>query len=167
MNDGETYLAPAHGWTCFHCGETFKTVGGARDHFGADPGKVPGCMLKVALGPERGLLMALRRVEEELATLYRERADEDAPLHRAIAGLQSRHSDALQSAEELGYARGLSARFKVTDESLLELFARIGGARVELTDGRRQWYVDGAALPSSIVLDFARAAIEASTGIDQ
>jgi hypothetical protein len=26
--------APKHGWTCFHCGETFVTVEGARKHFG-------------------------------------------------------------------------------------------------------------------------------------
>ncbi|MEE8059407.1 MAG: hypothetical protein V3T17_16460 [Pseudomonadales bacterium] len=32
-----TYKFPAHGWTCFHCGETFTAVGAARDHFGADP----------------------------------------------------------------------------------------------------------------------------------
>lgn len=29
-----TYTPPAHGWTCFHCGETFKTPGTARLHFG-------------------------------------------------------------------------------------------------------------------------------------
>lgn len=25
----ETYPMPKHGWTCFHCGETFTTVGSA------------------------------------------------------------------------------------------------------------------------------------------
>lgn len=102
-----TYEKPAHGWTCFHCGETFKTVGVAQDHFGAKIDAVPGCMIRVQLGSERGLLMALRRVEEELAVLYRERADDDTPLHRELARQQSRHADALQTAEEAGYARGL------------------------------------------------------------
>lgn len=33
-----TYTPPEHGWTCFHCGETFKTITGARLHFGEMPG---------------------------------------------------------------------------------------------------------------------------------
>ena len=60
----DTYEMPMHGWTCFHCGETFKTPGGARDHFGSEPLAEPGCKIKA--GEERGLLMALRRAEAEL-----------------------------------------------------------------------------------------------------
>lgn len=33
MSDKD-YLKPEHGWTCFHCGETFTTPGSARDHWG-------------------------------------------------------------------------------------------------------------------------------------
>lgn len=33
-DDAETYDTPRHGWTCFHCGETFRTEAGARLHFG-------------------------------------------------------------------------------------------------------------------------------------
>jgi hypothetical protein len=66
---GATYTTPEHGWTCFHCGETFTTVGGARDHFGAKPDAMPGCMIRVQLGDERGLLMALRRDEARLEAL--------------------------------------------------------------------------------------------------
>lgn len=33
----DTYPMPKHGWTCFHCGETFKTPGKAREHFGRTP----------------------------------------------------------------------------------------------------------------------------------
>lgn len=65
---GETYAKPAHGWTCFHCGETFTTFGSARDHFGATPNAEPGCLIKVRLGEERGLLMALRKAEAVLAS---------------------------------------------------------------------------------------------------
>jgi hypothetical protein len=61
----DTYKHPEHGWTCFHCGETFTTVGGARDHFGADITAQPGCLIRVQLGNERGLLMELRKVEAE------------------------------------------------------------------------------------------------------
>lgn len=70
--NGETYEKPAHGWTCFHCGETFTNTGSARDHFGAKPDAVPGCALKVQLGDERGWLMAHRKLEAEIARLRAE-----------------------------------------------------------------------------------------------
>lgn len=96
---------PEHGWTCFHCGETFKTPGAARDHFGFDPSSEPGCRIKA--GSERGLLMALRRAEEEIAR----RRDDDGPTVAAVVDemrrMQSRHADALRDAEEAGYERGL------------------------------------------------------------
>lgn len=68
----DAYNRPPHGWTCFHCGETFTTTGSARDHFGAEPTARPGCMLKVSVGAERGLLAELRKLELELGRLYRE-----------------------------------------------------------------------------------------------
>lgn len=98
-----TYSIPEGGWTCFHCGETFTTVGGARDHFGADPIAEPGCLIKVQLGAERGLLMRLREAESELARAM----EEDTAIHRAMHAQQSRHARALETAEEAGYERGL------------------------------------------------------------
>ena len=59
----DTYERPKHGWTCFHCGETFTTIGGARDHFGAKPDREPGCLIQVKYGDERGLQMELRKSE--------------------------------------------------------------------------------------------------------
>lgn len=60
----DTYPMSKHGWTCFHCGETFTTFGAARDHFGATPEAEIGCLInKVRPGEERGLLMALRKSE--------------------------------------------------------------------------------------------------------
>lgn len=97
----ETYQKPEDGWTCFHCGDRFTTPGAARDHFGATVDSTPACQIKA--GAERGLLMALRKAEQELAR-YRE---EDQPVMHEMARLQSRHSDALRDAEELGYTRGL------------------------------------------------------------
>lgn len=61
----DTYNTPPHGWTCFHCGDTFTTPGAARDHFGFNPSSDPACRIKV--GAERGLLMALRTAEALLA----------------------------------------------------------------------------------------------------
>lgn len=105
MADGETYQMPPHGWTCFHCGETFRTPNTARDHFGLSPSSDPGCRIKV--GAERGLLMALRKAEQEIDR----RRDDDGPAVAAIMDelrrQQSRHADALRSAEEAGYERGL------------------------------------------------------------
>jgi hypothetical protein len=99
----DTYTPPAHGWTCFHCGETFHAVGAARDHFGAHETATPGCVLRVRLGAERGLLMELRKVEALLAR----HMEEDTDLHRAMYQMQGRHADALRTAEEAGYERGL------------------------------------------------------------
>lgn len=99
----DTYTMPAHGWTCFHCGETFTTPGAARHHFGRTPDKKPGCVIKVELGGERGLLAALRKAEDELAQY---RAD-DSDTQRQLVSLQFRHAEALRAAEETGYARGL------------------------------------------------------------
>lgn len=99
----DTYQAPPHGWTCFHCGETFTTPSAAREHFGPTPNSEPGCCVKVRLGGERGLLNALRKAEARLAKYM----DEDTELHQAMRAMQGRHFDALMAAEEAGYARGL------------------------------------------------------------
>lgn len=69
----DTYPMPANGWTCFHCGETFTTVGSATDHFGAEIGATPGCLLRVQLGDERGWLMQFRRLEADLIELRHQR----------------------------------------------------------------------------------------------
>lgn len=61
------YTPPPMGWTCFHCGETFRTIGSARDHFGKYPDADPACMIKA--GHERGLVMALRKAEQEIEDL--------------------------------------------------------------------------------------------------
>lgn len=104
----EANEAPKHGWTCFHCGETFTTVGAARDHFGADPDKEPGCLARVQLGPERGLLMLVRKLEEEVGRLNDLMEVESCEGYKAYRGLQARLAEELRNAEELGYARGLA-----------------------------------------------------------
>ena len=63
----ETYRMPPDGWVCFHCGERFTTVGGARVRFGRRPSSTAGCLTKV--GEERGLLMEVRRLEAALREL--------------------------------------------------------------------------------------------------
>ncbi len=101
MIDEDHYAVPAHGWTCFHCGETFLSPGAARDHFGADQLQDPACRIKA--GEEQGLVRALRRAESELARYRCEDSDAD----RAMAAMRSDHAQALIVEEEKGYARGL------------------------------------------------------------
>ncbi|KWN06348.1 hypothetical protein WT83_27070 [Burkholderia territorii] len=60
-------------------------------------------MVRVGLGAERGLLMALREAENRLARYM----EEDTDLHRSMYQMQSRHADQLRIAEEAGYERGL------------------------------------------------------------
>lgn len=58
-----TYPAPQHGWTCFHCGETFTRYGDAMLHFGRYPSATPACQLDV------GVLMDLRAAEARVEEL--------------------------------------------------------------------------------------------------
>lgn len=102
---GDFYTPPPHGWTCFHCGETFTTAGAARDHFGFDPSFDPACRIKV--GEERGLVMELRRVEQKYLKLLEETCDEGGAVAREFYGLGAKHSIEKRKAEEEGYRKGL------------------------------------------------------------
>ena len=95
------YEKPPQGWTCFHCGETLTTFGAARDHFGADPLCDPACRVKA--GEERGLVMALRRAEAELARYRAEDSDADRQFYK----MRAEHVVALRQAEEDGYNKGV------------------------------------------------------------
>jgi hypothetical protein len=88
MSGEETYPMPEHGWTCFHCGDKFTTVGAARIHFGADPSAVPGCLIKVQPGREKGLLMVLRKAEDEIERLrsWDAQREQDASNYHATVG---------------------------------------------------------------------------------
>lgn len=114
--NAETYPTPEHGWTCFHCGETFPgTMAGhqdARRHFGASIHDEPKCQISAR---------RLRDMEAQLRC-YRE---EDTDLHREIAKLQAAHPVALRREEEKGYARGVAdrtAEFKNFHRLLCERF---------------------------------------------
>lgn len=68
MSD-DTYIAPEHGWTCFHCGETFMHEYTARLHFGKTPNLEPACQIKAG---EFGLVRKLRWLEQENSRLNAE-----------------------------------------------------------------------------------------------
>lgn len=104
--EADTYAAPAHGWTCFHCGETFTTPGAARNHFGFEPSADPACRIK--LGAERGLVMALRKAEAAIEEMRRLLHNETCEAYRLYASQQTRHRAQIMATEEEGYERGLA-----------------------------------------------------------
>lgn len=88
------YPKPAHGWTCFHCGETFHSIGDAQHHFGTSPDDFPSCVMhawntkrcRLMLGAKnivaalRKALSRVRRLEDEVETLtHRIAAAKDGP----------------------------------------------------------------------------------------
>jgi hypothetical protein len=101
----DTYPHPPHGWTCFHCGETFTAEGAARDHFGFDCSRDPACRIKV--GEERGLVMALRRAEEEIGRLVSALHNENAEALVQLRRVQSQIGEHARAAEQTGYDRAL------------------------------------------------------------
>ena len=67
---------------------------------------VPACRIK--LGAERGLVMALRKAEEECDRLMHLIADECTDAAKAYYAEMSRHRAQMIEAEEAGYERGLA-----------------------------------------------------------
>lgn len=97
----DTYEAPAHGWTCFHCGETFLAQSEARIHFGETIDAEPACRLNKS---ERKLAGTVRYLEAQLARYRVQDSDAD----REFYAMQSRHVVELREAEEKGFARGVA-----------------------------------------------------------
>lgn len=93
-------LGLLHRWRCFHCDEVFTRQQDALEHFGAWDGAEPACKLARS---EQLLVGYIRELEGELQRWQRE----SHPLLLAIATQRSEHTEALQRAEEDGYARGL------------------------------------------------------------
>lgn len=140
---------PQHGWTCFHCGETFKTPGGAADHFGATPDREPGCMIRVQLGDERGLQRRLREVEGEVdeltAELGRARAeneqlDYEAGLYRSqCAELERRFgSSSVRMAFDAAEGRWLAAEHRADLAEAARRRASLGNVIRRLIAGWRR-----------------------------
>lgn len=100
-----TYTAPEHGWTCFHCGETFASHGihvqNARDHFGYTIDAEPAC--KIAR-KDRPLVHHIRELEAQLQSYQHEDTDKD----RAYYALVAKHAVELRDAEQRGFDRGVA-----------------------------------------------------------
>ena len=97
---------PLHGWTCFHCGETFVDKTTAADHFGADEFAKAACVIKA--GAERGILHALRDAERQAAEIVMRLESDGTDSGRAYRALLTRYEASVRAAEELGYERGLA-----------------------------------------------------------
>lgn len=112
---------PKHGWTCFHCDETFKSERDARTHFGDSERDKPACQIKA--GAERGLVDALRRAEADAAEAWSIIHDESSQIEEAYRQQGARHSNQLRLMEELGYERGLRDGLRMTPEERAKMYA--------------------------------------------
>lgn len=70
----DTYPSPKHGWTCFHCGETFNIAEQAAGHFGSNVSGEPMCVMRAnafARFPktEWPLMYRMRELEAEVEKL--------------------------------------------------------------------------------------------------
>jgi hypothetical protein len=84
-----TYPAPRHGWTCFHCGDMFKTPETAAAHFGPTPDATPECVDR-ATSSYQDLVRRTREAEQTMrrAIDARERAEEEADMaHQRLASI--------------------------------------------------------------------------------
>lgn len=99
---------PEHGWTCFHCGETFTQEHEARCHFGDDETSDTAC--RIVARHERGLLEALRRAERDAANAMEAIHNECTDAAKAYHAQLARHNEQLREVEEHAYEKGLYDR---------------------------------------------------------
>lgn len=113
----DTYMPPEHGWTCFHCGETFMHQNPAREHFGAHPHDAePGCMLRMQDG-EGSLLRKIRWLEREVSRLSFIIDTGGSDAEKAMHSMSEEHATALIREEEKGYAKGFADAINGEPES--------------------------------------------------
>jgi hypothetical protein len=121
-------------WRCFHCDEVFTAPGAACDHFGASQGAESGCLIdRVAVEeggkPERGrgLLMALRKAEADIAQLRRdcEGMENDSRLWHEAEADRVRRIGNVQWWQEMDYREGeklaLTERAEAAEAALTRL----------------------------------------------
>lgn len=109
----------ANEWRCFHCDERFTDKDAAALHFGTHEYQEPACLIDIAK-------------YREMEALQLRYADEDACVHRTMRRMETEHQQALRSAEEAGYARGLADAAKYPEE--VATLAKRDGSRGE-TEG--------------------------------
>ena len=91
-------------WTCFHCQVTFRSVGGAEDHFGARTGGLPKC---------KHHDMDVEKLEKELEAVKKERDQ----LNKIRATLNSDGEYLLRERQKLEAENAeLKAKLDICDE---------------------------------------------------
>jgi hypothetical protein len=91
-------------WRCFFCDEVFTRWKDAAEHFGRDDAcetDVPAC--KIA-AHEGHLITYIRKLEDQL----RRYMADDSDVQRSIMTLEAEQAKAIRTAEDRGYARGVS-----------------------------------------------------------
>jgi hypothetical protein len=88
-----SYDSPEHGWTCFHCGETFHTNEGAKLHFGEQATDQPRC---------RKMATEIARLRALLTETGQKAIEADKAKRRAlaIADERSKENVAMRAALE-------------------------------------------------------------------
>jgi hypothetical protein len=119
----DTYIVPEHGWTCFHCGQSFPANAPhlAAEHFGAKPDAIPGCMLRVQYGEEMAALRALRKAEAEIVELSaaNEQLDHEAGAGRRMtAEIARRFKGARSVADAFNLFDSMEGRALAAEERL-------------------------------------------------
>jgi len=122
-------------WRCFHCDEVFTDQHRARLHFGTEEGCVPACHIKASEG---GLLKALRDAEDAARDAWAAIHSEGTDIMAAWRGAQARHHQAVTSAEERGYERGLQD-MREEVEALRRILHAYGDRVRMATSVRPEW----------------------------
>ena len=103
-------------WRCFHCDELFTSPKWAAEHFGFDLTATPACKLT---SHEGHLVTYIRKLEAQLDSY---RAD-DSDVLRSIMSLEADNRQAVQRAEEAGYAKGVRDTLAMPDDERAKLVA--------------------------------------------
>lgn len=99
----ERYRINPH-WRCFFCDEIFTTRGTAAEHFGTEIAcdyPILACQIK---RHEGHLVTYIRKLETELAVWN----NESQEIQQAIISLEHSFAEEIKTAENRGYARGVS-----------------------------------------------------------
>jgi chromosome segregation ATPase len=150
-------------WRCFHCNEVFSTPGEARDHFGSGSECDPACQIKI--GEERGLVMALRKAEDELRGYRAEDSEKD----RQIGSMRADHVRALLREEENGYNKGvldmkkeIAAAVRERDDAKAEF---VEWANLVSRYAKLSAVTDATIAAQSAALEKAREALDEISGM--
>lgn len=129
----DTYLMPPHGWTCYFCGETFKTPGAAADHFGSDLDDRPACIEFGEKGT-RGLVMAWRKAESR-ARRAEQKIEDTEYMHSVDAGNWNRIIG-LKRAHDVAFELDCMEGRALAAEAIIDDIAKRWPALVEASRRR-------------------------------